>query len=123
MDLVKHYFVFILLLGSLIITQCSYERNFEEKKAILLADREAPLGWIYLRIYEDNTFEFESRGLERKGTIYPGTIKINNDTLVFNYTDSVPRAGKTAIISKASVIYLDGEYQESLNIKTNNIKK
>src|SRR5688572_26076367 len=71
--------------------------KMESKKAILLADREAPLGWIYLRIYEDSTFEFESRGLERQGTIYPGTIDLIGDTIVFHYRDSIPIAGDKAI--------------------------
>jgi hypothetical protein len=30
----------------------------EEKKPNLLADREAPLGWVTLKTYPENTFEF-----------------------------------------------------------------
>jgi hypothetical protein len=82
----------------------------------LLADREAPLGWVYLRIYQDSTFEFESKGI-RIGTIYSGKAEIKNDTIFFNYTDSIPSAGKTAIISDYTITYIDGEYHESVEIK------
>lgn len=87
-----------------------------------LADREAPLGWVYLRIYKDKTFEFESRGLERRGDIYGGTVELKNDTLYFKYSDSIPKAGNKAILTKKSVSYFDGEYHESLEIKKNELK-
>jgi hypothetical protein len=94
-------------------------RKQEKKESILLADREAPLGWVYLRIYKDKTFEFESRGLERRGYIYEGTVELKNDTLYFNYLDSIPRVGKKAILNEKSILYFNGEYPESLLIKKN----
>ena len=94
-------------------------RQAEKKETLLLADREAPLGWVYLRVYEDKTFEFESRGLERKGDIYTGTVEFKNDTLIFKYLDSVPKAGSSAILTKKYVSYLDGAYSERLEIKKN----
>ena len=87
-----------------------------------MADREAPLGWVYLRIYEDSTFEFESRGL-RTGTIYPGTIDLKNDTIIFYYADSIPSAGTKAVIGDKRVSYINGEYHESVEIKVNKLKK
>ena len=94
---------------------CKSKRGEQEtKKPILLADREAPLGWIYLRIYEDSTFEFESRGLERRGNIYRGKIKLINDTIIFHYRDSIPEAGERAILTKNSVSYFAGSYHESV---------
>ena len=84
----------------LIFTSCSFDSKQKEgqddKVIILSADREAPLGWVYLRIYQDSTFEFESAGL-RKGEIYKGKALITMDMICFNYIDSVPKAGQTAI--------------------------
>ena len=88
-----------------------------------MADREAPLGWVYLRIYEDSTFEFESRSMERQGDVYSGKVNITADTLFFNYIDSIPRAGKTAIYNSFRIAYIDGEYPESMPIKLNEISR
>ena len=107
----------------LILVCCSCDQQTKKKVAILLADREAPLGWVYLRIYEDKTFEFESRGLERKGKIYAGKIDLKNDTIYFHYADSVPKAGSIAIISKNTVSYSGGLYPETLGIKKNELTK
>ena len=92
------------------------KRVGENKDPILLADREAPLGWVYLRIFNDSTFEFESRGL-RTGIIYPGKVKITSDTLYFEYLDSIPKAGSKAIYSDKYVVYTNGEYPERVQIK------
>ena len=94
----------------------------EQKEIILLADREAPLGWIYLRVYEDKTFEFESRGLERRGDIYSGVVELKNDTLYFQYLDSIPKAGNMAILTKRFVSYFNGEYPERLEVKKSEFK-
>lgn len=112
----KHVIIIITL--SLILNSCN---RSEKKETILLADREAPLGWIYLRVYKDRTFEFESRGLERRGDIYSGTIELKNDTIYFNYSDSIPKAGNRAILTKKFISYFNGEYSERLEIKQNEI--
>ena len=112
----KHVIIIITL--SLILNSCN---RSEKKETILLADREAPLGWIYLRVYKDRTFEFESRGLERRGDIYSGTIELKNDTIYFNYSDSIPKAGNRAILTKKFISFLNGEYSERLEIKQNEI--
>ncbi|MBX2846354.1 MAG: hypothetical protein KTR13_09085 [Saprospiraceae bacterium] len=88
---------------------------------VLLADREAPLGWIYLRVYEDQTFEFESRGLERRGDIYSGKLSIKNDTLFFSYESAIPSAGSIAITDGKYIAYINGEYPERLSIKKNEL--
>ena len=112
-----------LYISCLLLSQCKNNNEQLKKKPILLADREAPLGWVYLRIYADSTFEFESRGLERQGDIYPGQVKITADTLFFNYTDSIPRAGKTAVYNSTRIAYIDGQYPESMLITLNEISK
>lgn len=107
----------------LFITVILCKEKGREKELLLLADREAPIGWIYLKIYTDSTFEFESRELIRKGKIYTGKASITNDTINFHYKDSVPNAGSKAAISKFRVSYLDGKYPETLNITLNKLKK
>ncbi|MBU2928201.1 hypothetical protein [Winogradskyella psychrotolerans] len=94
----------------------------KERETILLADREAPLGWVYLRIYKDKTFEFESRGLERVGDIYAGNVELKNDTIYFKYLDSIPKAGNKAILTEKFVSYFNGDYPERLEIKKSIIK-
>ena len=108
-----------LFFFALILISC---KNKNAKETLLLADREAPLGWVYLRIYTDETFEFESRGLERRGDIYPGKIELSNDTISFHYKDSIPRAGSKAVINKGYVVYLNGDYYERLEIKKNELE-
>ena len=98
------------------------QQHIDSRTPILLADREAPLGWVYLRIYEDSTFEFESRGLERRGTIYSGKIELSGDTIVFHYRDSIPKAGQRAIMNGDYVSYIDGEYHERIQIKLNELQ-
>ncbi|MDN5216904.1 hypothetical protein QQ020_32840 [Fulvivirgaceae bacterium BMA12] len=109
----------IVLFLILTLTFCN---RTEQKETLLLADREAPLGWVYLRIYKDKTFEFESRGLERRGNIYSGTMDLKNDTIYFNYSDSIPKAGNKAMLTERLVLYFNGAYAERLEIKKNDLK-
>ncbi len=109
----------IILISILTFVSCNQK---EQKKTILLADREAPLGWVYLRVYKDKTFEFESRGLERKGEIYFGIMELKNDTLYFKYSDSIPKAGNKAILTKRFVSYFNGDYPERLEVKKSELK-
>jgi hypothetical protein len=95
----------------------------KEKQAILLAERKAPLGWVYLEMYKDDSFKFISRGLFRDEHIYKGTFKLNKDTILFHYDDSIPKAGKTAILSTYGVSYIDGSYRESLKSTLNKLNK
>ncbi|CAD7797625.1 hypothetical protein CHRY9390_00200 [Chryseobacterium aquaeductus] len=111
----KISFIYLILL---LVISCK-----EDKKPILLADREAPLGWIYLKMYDDYTFDFISRGAMRDEDVYSGNFNIKNDTVYFKYKDSIPQAGSKAVIQNGFVSYLDGKYRESVEIKLKNIKK
>jgi len=113
-------FIIHLVISSLCFYSCQNSKG--DKEPVLLADREAPLGWVYLKMYKDKSFEFISRGLRDK-TVYPGTFHLKTDTIFFTYKDSIPKAGKTAIISKKAVTYIDGSYFESVEIKLNNLTK
>ncbi|MFP3834820.1 hypothetical protein [Chryseobacterium sp. SIMBA_028] len=100
----------------LIIISCK-----DDKKEVLLADREAPLGWIYLKMYDDKSFEFISQGMLMDKDIYKGSYELNNDTLYFKYRDSIPKAGSKALIKDGSVNYINGAYPESVHIKLNKL--
>lgn len=112
-----------IILASIILLGCSSSDNKKAEKLEpnLLADREAPLGWVYLRTYPDSSFEFISAGL-RDRTIYPGKYRINADTIFFDYTDSIPKLNSTkAIIRNNSIVYLNGTYREVLGISKNEL--
>ncbi len=111
---------FLVIAIVLLVIACDHEEKRSTKEPILLADREAPLGWIHLKIYEDSTFEFISSGLRDK-TVYPGTVTIHDDTLEFHYQDSIPKAGTRAVVTDRVVFYIAGEYPEAPEIKLNKL--
>ena len=96
----------------LTLTHCDESNT---KTPILLADREAPVGWVSLRIYIDSTFEY-------CGTKYQGKVIFKGDTLLFQYKDSIPNVGKTAVLTNNCVVYSAG-YRERLGITLNKLKK
>jgi hypothetical protein len=114
-NLNRNYILLISIIACLTFSRCSDTNSSQKKKPILLADREAPIGWVYLRVYEDSTFEFSD-------TKYQGKVLIKNDTLLFQYKDSIPKVGKTAILKENQIIYTDG-LRERLEIKLNDLKK
>ena len=93
----------------------------DKKKEVLLAGREAPLGWMYLKMYDDKSFEFISQGMMRDKDISTGNYELKNDTIYFKYKDSIPRAGSKAVIEKGFVNYINGTYPESVEIKLNKL--
>ncbi len=105
--------ILILLFLGIVLFGCGTSKK---KHPVLLADREAPLGWVYLKMYDDNSFEFILTGL-RDEDVYPGTYTLKRDTIFFQYRDSIPKAGKTAILSKGYVSYIEGTYHESVQIQ------
>lgn len=116
----RKYLRFIVFFFVIILASCDQVKTKQQKSPVLLADREAPLGWVYLKLYDDKSFDLMYKGLREK-TVYAGTYRIGQDTLYFNYTDSIPKAGKTALINKFSVSYIDGAYSESVVIKMNKL--
>lgn len=108
----------IVLICFVILSTLSCSRKSDEN-TILLADREAPLGWIYLKIYDDKTFEYISKGLIIDD-VYPGTVKISHDTIYFKYSEETPNQGKIAVINKRYIQYLDSS--QFIEIKRNKIK-
>ncbi len=119
----KTFKVSLVVLASLTIASCNNSSRTIEKPILLKADREAPLGWVYLTIYQDSTFEFTLTGIRGVGDAYKGKVEIGKDSLFFAYLDSIPRAGKTAIYNDKVVAYIDGEYPERVNISLTKLTK
>ena len=119
----KVFKVSLVFLASLTITSCNNSKRTAEKQILLKADREAPLGWVYLTIYQDSTFEFTLTGIRGVGDVYKGKVEIGKDSLFFAYSESIPRAGKTAVYNDKVVAYIDGEYPERVNISMTKLTK
>lgn len=113
----------LVVLASLTVTSCNNSSRTIEKPTLLKANREAPLGWVYLTIYQDSTFEFTLTGIRGVGDVYKGKAEIGKDSLFFAYSDSIPRAGKTAVYNDKVVVYIDGEYPERVNISMTKLTK
>lgn len=100
----------IILLSLTILFACESAENKEntdDKKSILQASREAPLGWLYFELYSDSTFMATSAGL-RDADKFLGTYKLHFDTLFLTYKDSIPKAfGKEILIEKHNLRFLD----------------
>ena len=85
------------------------------KDGILMAEREAPIGFNHLRVFRDSTFEFEYKSFPNS-KLHSGKIRIKNDTIIFKYDDSIPAFGDKAIIDGKKLIYTNGNYNEILEI-------
>ncbi|GGE02058.1 hypothetical protein GCM10011312_26790 [Planktosalinus lacus] len=85
------------------------------KDGILMAEREAPIGFNHLRVFRDSTFEFEYKSFPNS-KLHTGKIRIQNDTIIFKYDDSIPAFGYKAIIDGKKLIYTNGNYNEILEI-------
>lgn len=80
-----------------------------ERKPILSASREAPLGWVTIHLYADSSFELVNAGIRSSNTDrYPGTYRTVGDTLLFTYTDSIPRAGCEWALRTPTFIVFNG---------------
>lgn len=112
-----------MVLTFLFFTGCNSSTNSTAKTPILKADREAPLGWVYLTIHQDSSFEFKLTGIRGDGDVYKGKVEIKKDSLFFTYSDSIPRAGKTAVYNDKVVAYIDGVYPERVNISMTKLTK
>ncbi|WP_312076145.1 hypothetical protein [Chryseobacterium sp.] len=110
---------FLLLITFIFLINCRKES--EQRKEVLLADREAPIDWIYLKMYNNYTFQFISAGIRNDDDMYSETYSLKSDTIYFKYKDSIPNAGSKAVIENGYVNYLDGSYPERIQIKLNKL--
>ncbi|RIJ47129.1 hypothetical protein D1614_15320 [Maribellus luteus] len=111
--------ILILLIVGL-LSSCNNQKTSDKENPILVAQREAPIGWIWLNLYPDSTFEYISGGVRNK-RIYTGNFKMNADTILFDYKDSIPFIGSKALISNIHINYLNGKQNERLEIILNDL--
>lgn len=76
---------------------CSGNHPDKEDNLVLYADREAPLGWLYLKLYKDGNFDFVSKGIRIEDT-YPGTYLIKGDSIFLTFRDSIPKAADDTLL-------------------------
>lgn len=107
---------------SMIFLSIACENNVPPKEAVLLADMQSPMGWNYLRIYKDLTFQFESKKL-LKSTFYEGSVYIEGNVLYFNYKDTVPSFGDMATIDGVFITFDNGLSNEILEISLDTTKE
>jgi hypothetical protein len=109
-----------------ILFACKSADNSErtdDKKSILHASREAPLGWLYFELYSDSTFMATSAGL-RDVDNFHGTYNLNFDTLFLTYKDSIPKTfGKEILIERNNLRFLDMPGGLPINKTTIDYKK
>ena len=85
----------LLIIG--LLSSCNNQKTRDKENPILVAQREAPIGWIWLNLYPDSTFEYITGGARNK-RVYSGNFKINADTIFFDYKDSIPLVGSQALV-------------------------
>ncbi|TPE42443.1 hypothetical protein [Pontibacter mangrovi] len=96
----------VLSLGLLLVVEeLFFSYNFRNKEEVLVASREAPIGGILLKLYEDNTFEIGGFR-EVKSS---GTYELKSDTLFIIATDSPKQSG---YITQTSFIIRKGYLEE-----------
>jgi hypothetical protein len=96
------------MLFSVIFTACSSSHG-REKEPVLIAGREAPLGWVTLKLYADNSFDLINGGMRASDSeSYPGSYRTVGDTLIFAYRDSVPDQGCDRALRTDRFIVFDG---------------
>ncbi|WP_347159361.1 hypothetical protein [Pontibacter chitinilyticus] len=82
-----------------------FSYNFKNKEEVLVASREAPIGGILLKLYEDSTFEI---GVLRE-VKSAGTYVLKSDTLFIIPTDNSKQNGYT---TQTSFIIKEGYLEE-----------
>ena len=85
------------------------------KNGLLMAEREAPIGFNHLRVFKDSTFEFEYTSFPNS-TFHRGSITFIADTIIFKYEDAIPAFGDKAVIDGRYLVYTNGTYNENLEI-------
>jgi hypothetical protein len=91
-----------------------------KKTPILLANREAPLGWAYLRVFKDSTFVLENRSLIGKD-VYSGSVEFKNDSLFLITKNPIPRFGNTVVIKRKKAIFIGFKSAAGLDITLNEL--
>ena len=96
------------MLLSFLIIACASSAN-SKKEPFLLASREAPLGYVTVQLFSDNSFEFINGSIRSAySKSYSGTFQTIGDTLIFSYAGSVPGNGCDRAIRTERFLVFEG---------------
>ena len=112
--------ILIVLFTIFGFTSCftSPENKDNQVEPILVADREAPIGWVVFKAYEDSTFKYSLSSRDN----YNGTYKLKGDTLFLSCTDTTIGID-TAIIREKSIEFFGNKSPRFAGITINKISK
>jgi len=106
-------FASVLLSLSLLIVveELFFSYNFEKKEEVLVASREAPIGGIVLKLYEDRTFEIGGFREVKSA----GTYELKSDTLFitakqngyFTHTSFIIKKGYLEEVESTGIGFLE----------------
>ena len=80
--------IYRLLLAGMLLVMLAGCHDEAPTDLLLAAEREAPIGWVRVRLFRDSTFELSLN----RGSWKRGTFRTVRDTFLFDYlgeTDSV----------------------------------
>jgi len=116
----KNVLYFLLFtLHFLFLNSCKKKNPLNKNKTLVLtAISDASVGGLFLNIYKDSSFDFTSQSMLHKNT-FSGKIKMENDTLYFNFKNAIPDIGTKAIFTPNTIAFVEGAHPESLLIRFN----
>jgi hypothetical protein len=97
--------VALSLLLLIVAEELFFSYNSENKEEVLVASREAPIGGILLKLYDDSTYEI---GVLRE-VKSAGTYALKSDTLILTATDNPKQNGYS---TQTSFIIKEGYLEE-----------
>jgi hypothetical protein len=101
-----------------------YPINQKTDKLLLTAYREAPLGGIWLALYNDSTWEI---GFSSREITANGTYELKSDTLTLSATEGTTVVGQTIktsfVVESDRLIEVENSGIKALEIKINKINE
>ncbi|OMP31626.1 hypothetical protein [Mangrovimonas sp. DI 80] len=106
----------ILALFSLIlILNCSNNNSQKDnRKFVFKANREAPIGWVYLDLYADSSFDLR---FNRRGKPNSGKYQYIEDTIYLKYDLKQDVYRSKAIINKNNLCFINDSIRKINNVE------
>ena len=71
---------------------------------LLAAEREAPIGWVRVRLFRDSTFELSLN----RGSWKRGTFRTAQDTIIFDYLGETDSLRQRAVVVENELRFIGG---------------
>lgn len=91
----------VLIAAVSLLGSCNNEKPTD---LLLAAEREAPVGWVRVRLFRDSTFELS---LDR-GSWKRGTFKMARDTFLFEYLGETDSLRQRAMVVENELRFIGG---------------